>query len=146
MRGANRERSTLNSQCSSRGFTLIEVTIATGLLVVIALGSAHLFVLALRHDVVARQQLVMTLAAARKVEELSAAAAAGALAPSPPDALDHGADGFADVIVDGGVTCVRRWLVAAVPGFADRAFGIAVRVSVAGVTDVQIVAIAEAAP
>ena len=82
---------------SSRGFTLIEVTIATSLLVVIALGSAQLFVLAIRHTVSARQQLVMTLAAARKVDELCAAAAAGPLAPSPPDALERGAEGFADV-------------------------------------------------
>jgi len=64
----NRERSSVD------GFTLLEVTIATSLLVVIALGSAQLFVLALRHNVSARQQLVMTLAAARKVDELSAAA------------------------------------------------------------------------
>ena len=101
-------------RCVASGFTLIEVAIATGLLVVIALGSAQLFVLALRHNVVARQQLVMTLAAARKVEELSAAAAAGALAPSPPDALERGAPGFADVTVEAGVICVRRWLVAPV--------------------------------
>ena len=38
---------------------------------VIALGSAQLFVLAIRHNVAARQQLVMTLVAARKVDELS---------------------------------------------------------------------------
>lgn len=134
-------------RCARRdGFTLIEVAIATGLLVVIALGSAQLFVLALRHNVVARQQLVMTLAAARKVEELTAAAAAGALAPSPPDALERGAPGFADVTVDGGVTCVRRWLVAPVPGYGGRTVGIAVRVSVAGVGDVQIVTIGETVP
>jgi prepilin-type N-terminal cleavage/methylation domain-containing protein len=131
---------------SSRGFTLIEVTIATSLLVVIALGSAQLFVLALRHNVVARQQLVMSLAAARKVEELTAAAAAGTLAPSPPDALERGAAGFADVIVDSGVVCVRRWLVAPVPGHGGRTIAIAVRVSVAGSGDVQIVTIGEAAP
>jgi prepilin-type N-terminal cleavage/methylation domain-containing protein len=130
----------------SSGFTLIEVVIATGLLVVIALGSAQLFVLALRHNVVARQQLVMTLAAARKVEELAVAAAAGTLAPSPPDALERGVPGFADVAVEAGVTCVRRWLVAPVSGYGSRALGIAVRVSVAGVGDVQIVTIGETGP
>jgi prepilin-type N-terminal cleavage/methylation domain-containing protein len=134
-----------NARCgrSSHGFTLIEVAIATGLLVVIALGSAHLFVLALRHNVVARQQLVMTLAAARKVEELSAAAAAGPLAPSPSDALERGAPGFADVTVEAGITCVRRWRIAQVPGYEGRALSIAVRVSVAGVGDLQIVTIGE---
>ena len=136
----------MRSKRSSSGFTLIEVTIAIGLLVVIALGSAQLFVLALRHNVVARQQLVMMLAASRKVEELSAAAAAGTLAPSPPDALDRGAPGFADVTIDAGVVCVRRWLVAPVPGYGGRAMAIAVRVSVAGAGDVQIVTIGETTP
>jgi prepilin-type N-terminal cleavage/methylation domain-containing protein len=129
-----------------RGFTLIEVAIATGLLVVIALGSAQLFGLALRHNVVARQQLVMTLAAARKVEELAAAAAAGPLAPSPPDALERGSPGFADVTDEAGVICVRRWLIAPVPGYGARAISIVVRVSVAGMGDVQIVTIGEGAP
>ena len=141
----NCETRTVNCQRSS-GFTLIEVAIATGLLVVIALGSAQLFVLALRHNVVARQQLVMTLAATRKMEELSAAAAVGALAPSPPDALERGVPGFADVTVEGGALCVRRWLVAPVSGYGARAVGIAVRVSVAGMGDVQIVTIGETVP
>jgi type II secretory pathway pseudopilin PulG len=131
---------------SAGGFTLIEVTIATGLLVVIALGTAQLFALALRHNVVARQQLLMTLAAGRKAEELLAAAAAGTLATSPPDALERDAQGFSDVTVEAGVVCVRRWLVAAVPGYGGRAMGLAVRVSVAGTGDVQIVTIGEAAP
>jgi prepilin-type N-terminal cleavage/methylation domain-containing protein len=146
VRTADCELPTVTRQRSASGFTLIEVTIAIGLLVVIALGSAQLFVLALRHNVVARQQLVMTLAAARKAEELSAAAAAGTLAPSPPDALDRDASGFADVTIDAGVVCVRRWLVAPVPGYGGRAMAITVRVSVAGVGDVQIVTIGEAAP
>lgn len=145
-RTVNGELRAVNRSRSPTGFTLIEVVIATGLLVVIALGSAQLFLVALRRNVVARQQLVMTLAAARKVEELSAAAAAGPLGLSPPDALERGADGFADVIVDAGITCVRRWLIAPVPGYAGRAIGIAVRVSVAGAGDVQIATIGEAAP
>ena len=99
-------------------FTLLEVTIATSLLVVIALGSAHLFVLAIRHNVTARQQLAMALAAARKADEMCAAAAAGPLTLSPPDALDRDAEGFADVTVDAGVTCARRWLVTVPAGYA----------------------------
>jgi prepilin-type N-terminal cleavage/methylation domain-containing protein len=132
-------------QGSPPGFTLIEVTVATGLLVVIALGSAQLFGLALHHNVAARQQLVMTLAAARKIDELSAAAAAGSIAVSPADALERGAEGFADVTVEGGVICVRRWLVSEPPGYARRAIAIVVRVSVAGARDVQITTICEAA-
>jgi prepilin-type N-terminal cleavage/methylation domain-containing protein len=137
----------VNSQRSPHGFTLIEVTIATGLLVVIALGTAQLFALAIRHNLSAKQQLVMTLAAARKADELCAAAAAGPLPVSPPDALERGAEGFADVTVDAGMICVRHWRIAAPPGYAGGAIAIVVRVSVAGggpeVRDVQIVTICE---
>jgi prepilin-type N-terminal cleavage/methylation domain-containing protein len=133
----------VNRQLSSSGFTLLEVTIATSLLVVIALGSAQLFVLAIRHTVSARQQLVMTLVAARKVDELCAAAAAGPLAPSPPEALARGAEGFADVPIESGVMCVRRWQVAPVTGHAG-VVAIAVRVSVAGGSDVQVVTVCDA--
>jgi len=141
-RKPDRRPPTANCQRSSPGFTLIEVTVATSLLVVIALGSAQLFVLATRQSVAARQQLVMTLVAARKVDELAAAAAAGPLAPSPPGALERGAEGFADVLEASGVVCVRRWQVSAV---TDRAGAIAiiVRVSVPGCGDVQIVTICE---
>jgi prepilin-type N-terminal cleavage/methylation domain-containing protein len=133
----------VNRQFSSSGFTLIEVTIATSLLVVIALGSAQLFVLAIRHTVSARQQLVMTLVAARKVDELCAAAAAGPVAPSPPEALARGAEGFADIPIESGVACVRRWQVAPVTGHGG-VVAIAVRVSVAGGNDVQIVTVCDA--
>jgi prepilin-type N-terminal cleavage/methylation domain-containing protein len=143
----NGNRQTVNSTppSSSRGFTLIEVTIATSLLVVIALGSAQLFVLAIRHTTAAKQQLVMALVAARKIDELSAAAAAGPVPPSPPDALERGADGFADVTVESGVFCVRRWLVCPLSGYAGGgAIAIAVRVTVPGGADVQLVTICEA--
>ena len=132
----------------ARGFTLIEVTIATSLLVVIALGSAQLFVLATRQTVAARQQLVMTLVAARKIDEITAAAAAGPLTASPPGALDNGAEGFADIVEASGMVCVRRWQVSAV---TDRAGTIAITVRVTvpgsgpGFGDVQIVTICEGA-
>jgi hypothetical protein len=122
---------------------LLEVTIATSLLVVIALGSAQLFVLAVRHNVTARQQLVMALAAGRKADELCAAAATGPVVLSPPGSLDRAAVGFADVTVDGGVSCARRWLVSTPQGYPAGVLGIAVRVSVAGAGDFQIVTICE---
>ncbi len=126
------------------GFTLLEVTIATSLLVVIALGTAQLFVLAVRHNVVARQQLVMALAAGRKADELCAAAAAGPVVLSPPDSLDRATEGFADVTIDGGVSCARRWLLAPPSGYSAGALGIVVRVSVAGAGDFQVVTICAA--
>jgi prepilin-type N-terminal cleavage/methylation domain-containing protein len=136
------------ASAKTNGFTLLEVTIATSLLVVIALGSAHLFVLAIRHNVTARQQLMMALAAARKADEMCSAAAAGPVTFSPTDALDRDVDGFADVTLEGGVSCARRWLVSAPPGYAGTAVTIVVRVSVAGAVpagDTQIVTICEAA-
>lgn len=111
-----------------RGFTLIEVTIATGLLVVIALGSAQLFALAVRSTASARQQLVMSLLAARKVDELTAAVAAGGYASSPADALDRAVDGFSDIAEEAGGRYVRRWLVTPLPGFDGSLVAVAVRV------------------
>ena len=135
------------SSTRDSGFTLLEVTIATSLLVVVALGSAHLFGLAIRHNMTAGQQLVMALAAARKADEICAAAAAGPLTLSPPDALDRDAEGFADVTVEAGVACARRWLVSVPPGYAGAALAIVVRVGVAGpgpLSHIQIVTICEA--
>lgn len=111
----------------ARGFTLIEVLIATGLFVVMALGVAQLFALALQQNTLARQQLVMSLLAAQKIDDLTAAAAAGPLQASPPDALDRTADGFADRVSQSGASYLRRWLVATVPDRPDLA-AIVVRV------------------
>jgi prepilin-type N-terminal cleavage/methylation domain-containing protein len=138
------ELPTVNCELSRAGFSLLEVLIATSLLVVVALGSAQLFVLAIRHNVTARQQLLMTLAASRKLDELSAAAAAGPIAASPADALDRGADGFAEVTVESGLSCVRRWSVAPIPAYGGRLIALVVRVSVPGVPDVQVATIREA--
>jgi prepilin-type N-terminal cleavage/methylation domain-containing protein len=137
------------AMCEARGarrdgFTLVEVTIATSLLVVIALGSAQLFVLAIRHNITARQQLVMALAAGGKADELCAAAAAGPVVLSPADSLERATEGFFDASVEGGVSCARRWLVSRPAGYPAGALGIVVRVSVAGAGDVQIVTICEA--
>jgi prepilin-type N-terminal cleavage/methylation domain-containing protein len=139
----------MHAVARDNGFTLLEVTIAASLLVVIALGSAQLFAVAIRQNVNARQQLAMALAAARKADEMCAAAAAGPMTLSPPDALDRDAEGFADVAVDAGVTCMRRWLVSIPPGYAGAAVAIVVRVSVARAAapgpsgNIQIVTICE---
>jgi hypothetical protein len=101
-------------------------------------------VLAIRHNVSARQQLVMALAAGRKADELCAAAAAGPIVLSPADSLERAAEGFFDVSVEGGVRCARRWLVSTPAGYPAGALGIVVRVSVAGAGDFQIVTICEA--
>jgi prepilin-type N-terminal cleavage/methylation domain-containing protein len=108
----------MRSRCA-RGFTLIEVTIAAAILVTIALGTAQLFGIALRHTIEARRQLAMSLLAARKVDDLIVAAASGTLSPSSGGALDRSVAGFADSVSDAGATYVRRWTAAAVDGRAD---------------------------
>src|SRR5688500_17637043 len=125
------------------GFTLLEVTIATSLLVVVALGSAQLFVLAVGHNVTARQQLVLTLAAARKAEELCGAAAAGPPAHSPHDALERDVEGFADVGVEAGMWCGRRWRLHAPSGYPTGLLAVVVRARAADGHDVQMVTVCE---
>jgi prepilin-type N-terminal cleavage/methylation domain-containing protein len=135
----------------AHGFTLIEVTIATGLLVVIALGTAQLFALALHQNMEARRQLAMSLLAARKADDLTIAAASGALRGAAGGAVDRSVDGFADIVDDGGAVYARRWTVAAVPGRGDL-LAIVVRVqpsgsrAAAGPDVVQIATICEAPP
>jgi prepilin-type N-terminal cleavage/methylation domain-containing protein len=135
----------------TRGFTLIEVTIATGILVVVAAGSAQLFALAIHHNMQARRQLAMSLLAARKADDLTIAAAGGALRGSTGGALEQSLDGFSDTVTDGGAVYVRRWTVAAVPGRADLV-AIAVRVlgaasrAAAGPGSVQIATVCEGLP
>ena len=59
------------------GFTLIEVIVAAGLLLAVSVGAAHLFGFTVAQNHVARQQLVMGLLAAAKLDELSAGIASG---------------------------------------------------------------------
>lgn len=110
------------------GFTLIEVMIATGLLVTIALGTAQMFALAIDHTLSSRHQLLMTVVAERKIDELAAAAARGVAEMSPPGTLDRDSDGFVDRPADGSGVYVRRWRVMPVQGYQSEALAIVVRV------------------
>lgn len=96
---------------TSAGFTLIEVTVATGILVVVALGTAQLLGLALRQNMAARDRVLMTLLAARALDQLTASAASGTIAESPPDCLNRDCSGFADMAGEGGIVYARRWIV-----------------------------------
>ena len=127
------------------GFTLIESLVAMGLVVTVALGSAQLFSVAIARNLHAREQLVMSLLAAAKVNDLAAAAADGTIALSPPESLERTSDGCADTPVDeGGRPYVRRWRVSRVAGFGDEAVAIAVRVTpAAGAGEVRIATIRE---
>jgi prepilin-type N-terminal cleavage/methylation domain-containing protein len=126
------------------GFTLIESIVAMGLVVTIALGSAQLFSIAIARNLHARDQLLMSLLAAAKVNDLAAAAADGTIALSPPDSLDRTADGCADTPVDSGRAYVRRWRISRLTGFGDDAVAIVVRVMpAAGVGEVRVATIRE---
>jgi prepilin-type N-terminal cleavage/methylation domain-containing protein len=127
------------------GFTLIESIVAMGLVVTVALGSAQLFSIAIARNLHAREQLVMSLLAAARVNDLAAAAADGTIALSPPESLERSIDSCADTPVDGGGRpFVRRWRISRVPGFGDDVVAIAVRVMPqAGAGEVRVATIRE---
>ena len=52
------------------GFTLIEVIVAAGLLIAVSVGAAHLFGFTIAQNQVARQQLVMSMAATAKMAKM----------------------------------------------------------------------------
>jgi hypothetical protein len=111
-----------------QGFSLIEVMAATGLFVTIALGCAQMFALAIDHTMSSRHQLLMTVVAERKIDELSAAAARGVMTIAPPGTLDRDVDGFVDRPADAGGVYRRRWRVIPAPGYESEALVIVVRV------------------
>lgn len=130
-----------------RGFTLVEVLIALGLIATVSAGSGQLVVWTLRRAALSQRAFEMSLAAANKIAELSVAAAAGTLSTSPADSLDRHVDGYTDLVATTGWE--RRWLIASVDRYGGRALAIAVRVipppgTPAG--DVQIVTICRMGP
>lgn len=114
---------------SRRGFTLLEVMAALGLLAGSVLAVAQLLVVASRVSHLSRVKTMATSLAARQLEHLQSLAwgcaadgsAVGDLAMSPPGALDVDTAGFVDYLDDGGVavgsglsppaaaTFTRRW-------------------------------------
>jgi len=112
----------------TRGFTLVEVLVATGILVTIAAGSAQLFAIAIRHGVAARQQLAMSVAASRKLDELAEIVARNAVPAAAAGALESAVDGFSDVTVECGASFQRRWTIAPLTPYSATAVVIVVRV------------------
>ena len=128
----------------SAGFTLIESLVAMGLIVIIALGSAQLFTIAIARNLAARDQLAMALLASTKVHDLGAAAADGAIALSPSDSLERPTSGWSDTQMAAGRSYARRWRVSTVPGFVDDVVSIAVCVTpAAGPGELRVVTIRE---
>jgi prepilin-type N-terminal cleavage/methylation domain-containing protein len=130
-----------------RGFTLIEVLVATGILVTVAAGSAQLFAMAISQDVAARQQLAMSTAARDKLEALAGAVGAGAAPTETLGALDRPIAGFSDRVVASGAAVERRWIVAPLHAYSPTAVAIVVRVvplARTSIGDVEIAAVREA--
>jgi prepilin-type N-terminal cleavage/methylation domain-containing protein len=111
-----------------RGFTLVEVLVATGILVTVAAGSAQLFAIAIRHGVASRQQLAMSVAATRKIAELAESVARGVAPPSQVGAVDRAVAGFSDVTIESGASLERRWLIAPLGSYSATAVVIVVRI------------------
>lgn len=105
-----------------RGFSLLEVLVATTIIAVGVSALAQLVGLASHANRHAWQSTMAAVLAQEKVEELLAEDA-GTLTPSPADALGHNVDGFADFIDAGGHTIgggpvtppgcayLRRWSI-----------------------------------
>ena len=99
----------------SSGFTLIEVIVAAGLLIAVSVGVAHLFGFTIAQNHVARQQLVMGLLAAARLDELSSAIASGVTVTAGQE-----------TIVDSGRSYDRHWETTAVPGYGADALVVSV--------------------
>jgi prepilin-type N-terminal cleavage/methylation domain-containing protein len=117
------EKSRLNDQ---RGFSMVEVVVAMGILTVVSLGVAQLFAASTRVNITARSQTSTTMLAEQKIEQIRAltwgydaqglpvsdtvsnlavypaTAGGGGLGPSASDSLEKNRTGFVDFVDAGG--------------------------------------------
>lgn len=129
------------------GFTLVETMIACGLVIAVSLGTMQLFAYALAQNQVARDQLLMGVVAASRLDELTALARAGTLASTAADSLDRAIAGCSDSITEGGRLYQRRWRVSAVPSYGSSAHAITVRVAPSsGGSEIRLTTIARIVP
>ena len=110
------------------GFTLVEVLVATAILVTVAAGTAQLFAVAIRHNAASRQQLAMSLVASRKIDEIGESVARSPAPATPMGALDRAIDGFSDLTTECGASFQRRWTIAPLGDYSATAVVIVVRV------------------
>jgi type II secretory pathway pseudopilin PulG len=132
-------------RASTRGFSLIETLIATGVIVTAVAGLAQLFALSVRFTrdsgqfgvaLVAAQDQLETLRAARfGFDDSGAPVTDPALRPSPPDTLAGEVAGYADWLDErgavgarDGAAYVRRWRISAIA--AEEPAAIAIEVCV----------------
>ena len=111
----------------ARGFTLIEVLVATAILVTVAAGTAQLLAVAIRHGAASRQQLAMSIAASRKIDEIAEMVRGGPAPPASIGAVDVAVGGYSDITSEAGARIERRWLIAPLPDYSATAVVIVVR-------------------
>jgi prepilin-type N-terminal cleavage/methylation domain-containing protein len=131
-----------------RGFTLVEVLVATAIVVTIAAGTAQLLAIAIHDEVAARQQLAMTASASTKLDEIAATVANGSPPGAVTGALDRAVSGFSDVVVVAGASFERRWVIAPLTGYGARAVAVVLRVvpvAVRSARELEVSTIVEAA-
>jgi type II secretory pathway pseudopilin PulG len=111
------------------GFSLIEVLVAAGILIVGVVGLAQLSLVGAKANDDARATTMATILAQQKMEQLRAASwGSGILAVSPPGVLTGDRAGFVDYLDATGASTgdgfsgasadtrfVRRWSIAALP-------------------------------
>jgi len=116
------------SSFNSRGFSLIEVVVAMGLLTMVSLGVAQLFAASTRVNIIARGQTSTTMLAEQKMEQIRSLTwgfdtsgeglpvsdttsdltvspttqNGSGLNPSPTDSLERNTTGFVDFVDAGG--------------------------------------------
>ena len=109
-----------------RGFSMVEVVVAMGILTVVSLGVAQLFAASTRVNIIARSQTSTTMLAEQKIEQIRAltwgydaqglpvsdtvsnlsvyptSTGGGGLGPSASDSLETNRTGFVDFVDAGG--------------------------------------------
>lgn len=112
---------------AAAGFTLVEVLLASVLLMTVWLATARLFAVSASANATARALTQATIMAVEKIEQLRALPLDDpALAPSPPGTLAADVEGYYDAPQP---RYVRRWAIAPVPSFPDAATSILVAVT-----------------
>ncbi len=112
-----------------RGFSLLEVLVATTLVATGVAALAQLAAAAVYANHRAKQATFAAILAEQKMEALFGDAAAGGLAQSPAGALSRNVYGYCDVVDTGGRAFFRRWAIDVVPGSPSRALMLQVLVT-----------------
>ena len=111
-----------------RGFSLVEVVVATGIMCAATIAIVQLSIMSVRVNRVARSATLATVLAAQKMEQLQSAGWTE-LTASPSDALARSTDGYCEYLDENGrmlgggpswpagAIFVRRW---ALDRLADR--------------------------